>query len=212
MKPKGFGSPKSMTAPGSRTRNKVTQGQNLKPVTGPPTTGDIHTSIQTYGPTVLGMHERTPYVGGPGEPPEGFIGGTTSLPEWYLYWALTEILGPEGEDWLYQESMMGGRHLLGGAVVDYVIYLDSLTIGIRLQTYRFHLAVSSIKQSTDFDQFMALSAEELIIIDVFEDDLIYNENGQMDVTGRQAKKIVIDIINLNQTMNPLASGNVIGTG
>lgn len=212
MKTKSFGRSKTLSAPGSRTRNKITAGQNLPTLGGPPTAGSLHLTTVGFGPKQLGIQVRPQYVGGPGEPPEDFIGGTTSLPEWYLYWALTEILGPEGDSWLFQESMMGGRHLLGGAVVDFVVYLDSLTIGIRLQTYRFHLAVEPRKQASDLDQFLALSNEDLILVDVFEDDIIYDENRRMDETGRAAKLVVLDIINLNIYMNPLASGYVVGTG
>lgn len=205
MKPLGRGG-KFTIAPGSRTRNKISQGNNLPSISARPASGDLHIQTYTKGPRVLGIGIKPENISGPGEPPEGFVRGSTSLSEWILYWALTKILGPEGDVWEYQQSMQGGRHLLGGAVVDFVIYQGAVVLGIRLQTYRFHLSADAKKQATDLDQFLALSGPEVIIIDVFEDDIIKDE------TGQAAIRIVLDIINRRERINPLASGFVVGTG
>ncbi len=99
--------------------------------------------------------ERTnPLLGdAPGPPPPGFVRATTSGSEWYVYWALAKISGsPKGADvrnppfygsrdgelWRYQYPYAGGRHLPGGAVVDFVWMPFNNSILLRLQTEHFH--------------------------------------------------------------------------
>lgn len=132
--------------------------------------------------------------------------GTTSLSEGILYWALEKLLGPEGIQWTFQESRMGGRHRLGGAVVDFIIYIDNVSIGVRVQTYRFHQNVDPRKQAYDVEQFRALTGPRTIIIDVFESQYID------DPTGETAIKLMLEVINKRWRINPLSTGMVVGSG
>jgi hypothetical protein len=131
-----------------------------------------------------------------------FAGGTVSRTECYVYWALIQLLGPEGSGWGYQQSYLGGRHIPGGAVVDFVVYNGNQTIGIRVQTFYFHFAPGSFKQESDYDQYLALSSPDFLVIDVFEQDFIN------DPTGQAVLRITHDAINGVQRPNPLASGMV----
>lgn len=201
------GGTRFVRAPGSRTRNKITQGQNLPSLSGTPTGKGLHTARTTMGPFIVGIGVKPEQQTGPGEPPEGFVIGSTSKTEWYFYWALEKVLGPPGyETWEFQQSMQGGRSMLGGSVVDFVIYQPTRMIGVRLQTYRFHLSASVHKQAHDYEQYLALSSPDLIVIDVFEDDIIHDD------TGQDAIKIVLEVISGQERLNPLATGLVVGTG
>jgi len=156
------------------------------------------------GPRALGFTGKPPKPqGGPGNPPAGFVGGTTSLTEWYVYWALTKILGPEGDSWAYQNSYQGGRHIPGGSVVDFVVYQPMKTLLIRVQTFRFHFTLGSQKQAYDVEQYYALSdLPGYRVIDVYEQDFID------DPTGGKVLKVMIDALNGEEHANPLAFGTV----
>jgi hypothetical protein len=134
------------------------------------------------------------------------VRGTTSITEGMVYWALEKLLGPEGDSWVYQESRMGGRHLLGGAVIDFIVYVGNLSIGIRVQTYRFHMNADPRQKAHDQSQLWALSDPRTIIIDIFEQDFID------DMTGQAVIRVVHEAITGQQRINPLASGFVAGTG
>ena len=148
---------------------------------------------------------RSVLISGPGDAPAGFVGGTTSLSEWYIYWALLQILGPEGDSWAYQESFLGGRHMPGGAVVDFIVYQGNVELGLRIQTFYYHLAAGSFKQSTDFEQRIALTGGGLLIIDVYEQDFI-NDN-----TGKAVLHVVREALAGIEHYNPRAQGTVYGS-
>jgi hypothetical protein len=166
--------------------------------------GRFPRAVIPRGPDILGIG-RVIYVGGPGEAPPGFVGGTTSLTEWFVYWALDKLLGPEGIDWDYQSGFLGGRHVPGGAVVDFVVYQPVYNIGIRVQTFYFHLAANSYKQFYDFEQKLNLEQNGLRVIDVYEQDFIY------DRTGQAVLQVVRDAIAGRERSNPLATGFIIGS-
>ncbi len=192
--------------PGHKTRNSPTIGQNLPNRTGRPQALNTDRTMIGRGPRILGLSKDLPTTSGPGEPPDGFVGGTTSLSEWYLYWAMEKILTPLNIHFEYQEAQMGGRQRAGGAVVDYVIYLWNEMILVRLQTYRFHFNVDPGQMLYDYLQLLALYGDDVIVIDVYEQDFIFDESGQAAID------IVLDIVNHRWRPNPLAIGNVIGTG
>lgn len=138
-----------------------------------------------------------------------FKGGTVSITECYAYKALEIILGPEGEGWAYQESQLGGRHLPGGAVVDFIVYGyldqdgDQIDIGIRVVTFYFHQAQGALKQASDTEQLLDLEADNIRIIDVFEEELLRDEQ------GKAALWVMRDAIAGIQHPNPLGSGMVL---
>lgn len=183
----------------------IRAGQNLPSISGKPRTPEGTGRLRSRGPQVLGggAYEDTPL--------EAFLrawvsSGTTSESEGFIYFALEKLLGPEGVQWVYQESRLGGRHRLGGAVVDFIIYLAGLSVGVRVQTYRFHMNVSPSQQAYDKNQLIALSDPSTMIIDVFEQQYI------QDRTGQAAIRLMLEIINRQWRPNPLGTGMVVGTG
>jgi hypothetical protein len=155
------------------------------------------------GPRYIYADTSNPlHSSGPGPPPPGFIGGTNSVSEWYIYWALTKLLGPEGREWTYQSSYLGGRRMKGGAVVDFVVFTPRYNIGLRIQTFYFHLAAGSYKQASDLEQRVNLEHQDLRIIDIYEQDFIG------DKTGQSAIRVVQMALNGNEAPNPRAYGIV----
>lgn len=140
--------------------------------------------------------------GGCGDPPPGFIGGSNSLSEWLFYCALEKELGPEGVDWTYQSSYLGGRYMRGGAVIDFVIFTPRYNIGIRIQSFYFHVSAEQEKQSSDLEQRIRLEQYGLRVIDVYEQDFIG------DRTGNAARRLVRMALAGEEMPNPRAYGIV----
>lgn len=161
------------------------------------------------GPRDLGLQKDPARQTGPGEPPPGFISATTSRSEWVFYWALAKAFNDPrdprlppfwgGRDWAYQIAFQGGRREPGGAVVDYLIYLPGETIGVRLQTERFHIAVGPEKQAYDEAQFNNLS-RYLTVRDVYEQDFLG------DRSGAAAVRVAVETIGGRGRMSPIRSG------
>jgi len=163
----------------------------------------------------LGLRSGPDQVGeGPGEPPYGFVGGTTSRSEWFLFWAFQKILGPPGQGpreytWEYQQSFQGGRHIPGGSVVDFVVYTPLYTVLCRLVSYYYHHAAGSEKQASDFEQRVRLgesSDNSLVVIDVYEEDFIHDETGEAAI---EVAKLAIAGVEMP---NPIATGSVMDNG
>lgn len=159
-------------------------------------------SLSPWGFRELGLGLAPVREGaGPGPPPVGFVGGTNSATEWMVYWAFTKLIGPEGVDWTYQESFAGGRHIPGGAVADFVLYMPRQEIIVRVQTWRFHFALGSDKIETDIDQKINLTIfGEVITIDVYEQTFIN------DPSGAAVLAVCADAMKGIEWPNPLATG------
>jgi hypothetical protein len=137
-------------------------------------------------------------VGGPGEPPPGFLtgpnaAGIVSAEEWQVYWALAKIYrdppdprlppyeGARDGSWTYQIPLLGGRREPGGLVLDFICYFQGERVGLRLQTAYFHVLADSGQQAYDALQEATLS-EFMRIEDVFSQDFIgADDNGQSAV-------------------------------
>lgn len=139
---------------------------------------------------------------GPGDPPAGFVGGTTSKTEWWVFWAFTILMGPEGVTWTYQESFQGGRHVPGGSVADFVLYMPMQTIIVRVQTWRFHFAAGAEKMQADVEQKVALHSiwGEEIVVDIYEQHFIH------DATGKAVLEVCADAMAGIEWPSPFAVG------
>ncbi len=89
-----------------------------------------------------------------------------------------------------------------GAVVDFVIFTPRYNIGIRIQSFYYHIAASQEKQVSDYEQRMALERYGLRIVDVYEQDYIH------DLTGNAARRLVRMALAGEEMPNPRAYGIV----
>jgi len=156
-------------------------------------------TIFPSGPKGLGLERSTVIV--TEITPEMFPGVQfASYDELLPYWSLTKILGPEGMLWFYQKSDMGGRHLPGGAVLDFAIEDRFPPIGLRVQTERFHVGVSSQKRAYDYEQMIFLAQSGYEVRDIFSHQYLH------DPTGQTCLKLVYGILNGTSQPNPAQSG------
>lgn len=165
-------------------------------------------AVFATGPRLYGLAKDPARISGPGPPPPGFVGPTTSLSEWICYWALSRCFDdPEeprnppffgGRDWAYQIAVEGGRRERGGAVVDFIIYLPGEKVGIRLQTERFHIYAGAQKQAYDIVQGQVLS-RFMTIKDIYEQDLLGGTNGD------KAVQLIVDTLGGRARINPITS-------
>src|SRR5688500_8452875 len=126
-----------------------------------------------WGFEELHLRDIVDSTGGPGDPPLGLVGGTTSLTEWFVFWALEQLLGPMDKgDRTYQQAVLGGRHLPGGAVVDFIVSRAVPPIGIRVQSLQFHLSGGCRKEYYGQEQKFCLSGSGLQVVDIYEQDFI----------------------------------------
>jgi hypothetical protein len=134
-------------------------------------------TIYPQGPKGLGLQKK-PVVYNT-ITPEMFPGVEfASYDELLPYWAFTKILGPEGLNWYYQKSEMGGRHLPGGSVLDFSIEDREPKIAVRVQTERFHVGVNSEKRAYDYEQMLFLSQSGFVVHDIFSHQYLHDETGQ----------------------------------
>jgi hypothetical protein len=147
--------------------------------------------------------------------PEGlpdylFEGGAVSDDERYIYWALLKELGQPiqgGEEvWRYQQPPLGGRHLSGGLVADFVVDPNRVSrprpLAIRVVSYRFHLAAGSVVEAYDREQVDVLYEYGYEVIDVYSQDFL------SDPTGNAAREVTRDALAGIQRPNPDALGIV----
>ena len=113
------------------------------------------------------------YTGGPGPAPAWIITPTTSASEWFIFWALLQILGEPGEgSWGYQISSNGGR-----AIIDFVIWNRPTRLAIRVQSEWYHIAVLQRKQTYDRQQKEMLKRSGYDVNDVYEEHFLHDKTG-----------------------------------
>jgi hypothetical protein len=115
---------------------------------------------------------------GAGDPPVGFVGGSTSASEWIAYVAAAKVTNdpPDprqppywgGASWGYQIPLLGTyTRELGSAVADFIFYGPHMDIIVRLQTRRFHEGFGADKTAADLKQRGELGTRG-IVIDLWE--------------------------------------------
>lgn len=188
----------------SRVRRPSRPGRPVRPTTRPTALPRGARWVQKI------QNQKGRITQGFGEPPPGFVRGTTSTEEWVVYWAIAKVMNdPEdprqppfwgGRNWGYQIPEMGGRGG-GGAVVDFVVWTATDTIGLRLQTEYFHLMASNAVQAYDARQKINLARSgDMTVIDIFTMDLIEDSSGQAAI------RVVKDALDLIQRPDPLLTG------
>lgn len=146
---------------------------------------------------------------GPGEPPPGFVQPGTSKPEWYLYWALWQILHEEGDvrkgpfyggqKFRYQVAINGGRHTMGGSITDFVVIWAGRQVALWLQGDRHHLEAGPERNAIDMDLMMA-NAQYMDVRPIYEANLI------LDPTGEQACRTTVETLGGRRFANPARTG------
>jgi hypothetical protein len=160
-------------------------------------------SLYTLGPQ--GVGDAPDFSIGPGEPPPGFVSATTSSTEWIWYWASAKVYNdPDdprrqpywgGQQWGYQIAGTGGRMANFGSVIDFIYYMPSATVGIRIQTKRYHEETTPSQKAYDIAQRNSL-ARFITIVDVYEQDFI------ADRTGEAACRRLVDALGGKRRMAP----------
>lgn len=176
-------------------------------------------SVLPQGPRLYNWTKKEiVHVGGPGQPPPGFVGGTTSASEWVWYWASFKATSPNldprasGEPYYgndvfsYQKAELGTHtRALGSAVADFVYRLASTILIVRLQSSFFHLFAPASKQELDAIQLtnllgMNAGANKIDVVDIYETDFLG------DITGQAAVILCKETLGLIRRTDPLAAG------
>lgn len=168
--------------------------------------------IRPRGPASLHIKEQ--FVGGPGDPPPGFIGGQNSVTEWWVYWALFKIMDPTANPrkppffglpgkFDYQSAQMGGFiRALGSSVVDFLVHYGHTHIALRVQTEFFHIFTNERKHAYDLLQRANLM-KFIHVVDLYDNELLG------DPSGAKAIVAVKRALNMIESVNPILSGNAI---
>lgn len=151
-------------------------------------------------------------AGGPGDPPDGFVGATNSRSEWWVYWALFRILArdadprmppfvgtPDPDGFMYQQPYETGRAYAGGSVIDFVVHPRTDPLLIRLQTEYWHVFAPAKKQALDELQKARLGKYGRVA-DIFEQWFI------QDKTGAACIEVCQRAIRGDDMLSPLQSG------
>lgn len=168
------------------------------------------------GPKMYRMFRKEIIISGPGDPPPGFVIGTTSITEWWAYWALFKVMKtlygfskePRDEPFDgfppyfgYQVDFIGGRQR-GGSVVDFTVNHLGQALLIRVVTDRYHIRTTAEKLASDEAQFRTLSRFGRRVVDVMESDILN------DRSGNGAVKAMWKAVQGVNTQHPSVTGQV----
>jgi len=167
-----------------------------------------------YGPSILRSIQKETYGSGYGEPPPGFVVGQTSVTEWIVYYSLAKIFDDPkdprkppyfgGTNWGYQIARLGGHvRAVGSAVIDFVVYHEATTVGIRVVTERYHIFAGSRQQAYDTLQRAELERSGITVVDLYDDDLLGDPSGQKAIIATKRA------IGMLEPINPMLAGTAI---
>jgi hypothetical protein len=158
-------------------------------------------------------HKHSFRLSGPGLAPAGFVTQQHTASEWVWYWASMTILDPlrdprqppffGGLNWDYQKQTLdqiAGQHSKALSTnIDFFYRLSWPGLAVRIQTYRYHLATTSIKQAYD-------QAQELRELGSFDEIDVYEQEFLGDETGQAAIIRLKQVLGLINTADPLMAG------
>jgi len=121
-------------------------------------------------------------------PPPGFVGEWNSKSEWFVYLGLWYVLDEAGDPrqppfdggyrFTYQVPIFGGRSILGGQVIDFIVTLrDGSQVGMYLQSDRWHLQGGAEKESSDLGAMLGATAL-MRVAPILEGDIIRDPSGE----------------------------------
>jgi hypothetical protein len=141
-------------------------------------------TIIQWGPAHLGLREEPVLEYGPAAftaaHPELFRTGTTSADEGWFYWALLQkdVRGPEGQEGGWQYQKRTGYAKIGGATVDFVIYVpNGRPIACRIVTPYFHEESGPEKAASDREQIGMLTDAGYDVVDAFSRLYMHDPSG-----------------------------------
>ena len=177
-----------------------------------PPTGFRRPTRFPRGPKLLGLGQRRRTEGGPGEPPPGFVTGTTSAVEWVLYWASWEFFHLPGDprtppytgdgihfEFQSPENPAQPREL-GGGVSDFVYFLGTGTVIVRLDTWYFHITASPEQQARDATLKQRAHRMNARVATLYDTQILG------DPTGNAAVKALADVLAGREMLSPARSG------
>ena len=101
---------------------------------------------------------------------DAVVGPAGSLPEYIVWeWLVQKKRLTPHIDFIYQYNILGGRTMFGGFVVDF--YFPQLDMAWNVQGLHFHY-VKAEDRARDQAAKLVLSNRELLVIELFEDDLM----------------------------------------
>ena len=105
-----------------------------------------------------------------------------SLPEYIVWqWLVNKKKQVPGVDFLYQHPMFGGRTAFGGYLVDY--FFPGRRMGWRVMGLRWH-RTNPDDRARDSIAKQLLSSEDILIIDLYEDDLMTRDTFTLEKAWR----------------------------
>ncbi len=159
------------------------------------------------------MDKEPERISGPGIMPDAFKTGKTSQSEWVLYWAMCKVHGTpedprrgpfEGDHgsppkWAFQKYFPI-EGVTGKTNIDFVSYIGAKSIGIRLESERFHIEADPIQKA--LDEWLKLhNFTAFTIVNVFEQDYM------ADLSGREACVVMANASRGIESHGPLKLGN-----
>lgn len=178
---------------------KMGKAPRIAPLRRPP--------VRPTGPKIYRLQAKPQMVAvGPGEPPEGFVTAHTSKTEWWVFWAIAKVLNdpPDprqppfvgGENWAYQKAEEGGR-IKGGQVLDFVVFNGERSIGIRVETERYHIFTTADAHARDFYlKTHSAAADEIVSI--------WDQDFMGDPTGQAVCAVVARALKGEESASPIA--------
>lgn len=165
------------------------------------------------GPRLYREPSDKGYVGPTSDPPPGFVVGTTSKTEWMVYHALSKVTGFPSDPrqppfigapgvWSYQKAWDEGRRMVGGSVIDFVVYgggRSSQDLAFRIQTEAWHIYAGTKEHMHDYIQFQRLS-QYMRTIDLYDQDFAF------DPTNQACIVLIRRALNGEVEPNPITDG------
>jgi len=109
--------------------------------------------------------------------PKGVFPGAT-LPERIVYKKLTQLVGES--NFIFQRSALGGRAILGGFVIDFLVYITNPPILIEVQGMHWHQPKDAYR---DLERALVMSSMGYEYHEIWEDDIYSSDERLEQILG-----------------------------
>lgn len=198
------------------TRRAITKPPNVRRPTRPPrlrTPARLPRGPQLYY-VPIGADRGSTIL----PPPPGFVTPTTSVTEWFVYFALSRVLGYPKDPrrppyvgwpglWGFQANFEGGRHRRGGQVLDFLVEPGSYSrqsggIAIRIQTEYYHVYTDGRTHALE-NILESRLARHYEVRDLWDQEFV------RDPTGEAAVLAVKQVLSGQRQANPVRTRTAI---